>query len=229
MNADLRSGLTRLVLDPQFAEFERLANRPNLFRIVGRTHTETWHSMLLGWLLDPSGSHALGDFALRRLLLAAADDSAFAPDDVRPAVMSVAAFGDFDDAKVLPNERNPKEEVVKVGEKSGRLDVLVSGIKSARGASSDVMVIIEQKVFAPPDSEQCRLYMSWLEHHHAGKLHIPILLAPIEDPDDESPIDDDRWFVLDYQSLHDDVLVPALEHPTSHRSYAHSSNSTPTL
>jgi hypothetical protein len=211
MMVDLRSGLMRLVLDPQFAVFERLANRSNLFRIVGRTHTETWHSMLLAWLLDPQGSHGLGDFALRRLLFAAAE-SPFAPTDRRSSLISVAAFGDFASVAIAPNERTPKEEVIKVGDKSGRLDVVVSGIKAPRSKPSEAVLLIEQKVFAPPDDEQCRFYMSWLDQQHADKLQIPLLLAPMAGPD-ESPLDDDRWFVLDYQSLHDNVLVPALEHP----------------
>lgn len=66
----LTQKLLHLVADDRFAKIESLAKRPNLFRIVGRTHTETWHSMFLGWLLDPKGSHNLGSFSLRRLLVA---------------------------------------------------------------------------------------------------------------------------------------------------------------
>ena len=149
---NLSSGLVRLVLDPQFAVFERLANRPNLFRIVGRTFTETWHSMLLAWLLDPRGSHGLGDFALRRLLLAAADEAAFGPEEKRALVMSVAAFGELDDVAVVPNERDPKEVVIRVGDRQRRLDVLVSGIRSPRTPLAEAVLIVEQKVFAPPDT-----------------------------------------------------------------------------
>ncbi len=212
MPMDFSAGLMRLVLDPQFAAFERLAKRPNFFRIVGRTHTETWHSMLLGWLLDPKGSHGLGGFALQRLLLAAADGSSFAPEGGRAVAMNVAVFGEFGEAVVTPNERNPKEMQIKVGDRGGRLDVFVSGIRVSGKNDREAVLALEQKVFAVAETEQCNLYSAWLDAEHAGKIHIRILLAPVIDPE-ERLVDDDGWFVLDYQSLHDDVLVPALEHP----------------
>lgn len=57
MEKSLTQKMLDLVADDRFERIEALATRPNLFRIVGRTFTETWHSMFLGWLMDPKGSH----------------------------------------------------------------------------------------------------------------------------------------------------------------------------
>lgn len=60
--------LASLVADAGFQRLSALQGQPNIFRAIGRTHTETWHSAFLGWLLDPKGSHQLGTFPLRRFL-----------------------------------------------------------------------------------------------------------------------------------------------------------------
>jgi hypothetical protein len=54
---------------PKFVEFELDLDSPTVFNAVGRTHTERWHSALLGWLLDPMGSHSLNAFPLSRFIL----------------------------------------------------------------------------------------------------------------------------------------------------------------
>ncbi|MBK9388597.1 MAG: PD-(D/E)XK nuclease family protein [Planctomycetes bacterium] len=192
--SDFCTGLIKLVLDPQFAAFAQQANRPNLFGIVGRTYTETWHSMLLGWLLDPSGTHGLGSFALRRLLLAIAiDEGTFAPSGGRSLARTVAVFGEFERVQVLPNERDRRELKIPLSPgKTGRLDVFVSGITLKR-ENREAVILIEQKVFAAPDTGQCRDYHAWLDREHAGKFHIPILLAPAPDPGTRL-VEDERWF-----------------------------------
>ena len=40
----------------------------NLFEVLGITEMETRHSAFLAWLLDPKGSHGLGDYLLRAFL-----------------------------------------------------------------------------------------------------------------------------------------------------------------
>lgn len=61
-----------LVTDPYFLSIENDLKRSSFLSILGRTYTERWHSAFLAWLLDPAGSHGLGDFAFRRLLVAMA-------------------------------------------------------------------------------------------------------------------------------------------------------------
>jgi hypothetical protein len=72
---ELAQRLLRLEGDPSFERLVASQTRTNLFRIVGTTETERWHSAFWAWVLDPEGSHGLGDYALRRLLVRTADTS----------------------------------------------------------------------------------------------------------------------------------------------------------
>jgi hypothetical protein len=65
--------LAKLASDATFQRFSTLQGQPNIFRAIGRTHTETWHSAFLAWLLDPEGSHQLQTFPLKRFLATVAD------------------------------------------------------------------------------------------------------------------------------------------------------------
>jgi hypothetical protein len=176
--------------------------------------------MFLAWLLDPQGSHRLGSFALKRLLLAVANESFVGPKTKIPEVRKLSVVGNFDKVKVTPNERDQKEKAIPIDEqfkKTGRLDILIENISVEEGlipGRVSAVVLVEQKVFAPPDTAQCQRYHNWLcsEPSFAGDrvLRIPILLSPFDST--VNPIDDDQWFILDYQRLHDDVLVPSLAH-----------------
>lgn len=204
MTEPLGSGLSRLVHDPDFVTWLDRAERPNLFRIVGRTYTETWHSAFLGWLLDPAGSHGLGAFPLRRLLHGIAESAVVQAVEGPALVRQAAMFGEFGVARARC------EHPINVGSKGkNRLDVFVDGIVVD---GSEVVLVIEQKVGADADTAQCRRYSEWLQQAHPGKKHVAVLLAPVDDSP-ESPVDDERWSVLNYQVLHDEVLTPVLQRP----------------
>jgi len=40
----LSQRLVQLIFEPDFIRFENALNEPNIFKIVGRTHYERWHS-----------------------------------------------------------------------------------------------------------------------------------------------------------------------------------------
>ena len=71
MNEEMnqRDALTALVMnDGELAELEARLSRFNLFRVLRADTHELRHSNMLAWLLDPSGSHGLGELFLRRWL-----------------------------------------------------------------------------------------------------------------------------------------------------------------
>ena len=138
--------LLQLTADEKFVRIESLATRPNLFRIVGRTYTETWHSMFLGWLLDPNGSHRLKDFSLKRLLVAITDPVIIGGQAELNRIARVASIGELDSAVVLPNEDQQTEYSCE----AGKIDVFVEKIKCEK--ESDTVILIEQKVNAPISS-----------------------------------------------------------------------------
>ena len=64
--------LQRLILDEDLEHLEDLLAEFNLFDVLKIERRELQHSALLAWLLDPSASHGLQDYFLRRFLTAAA-------------------------------------------------------------------------------------------------------------------------------------------------------------
>ena len=68
----VRNGLDRFVSDLDGSgELERLEdtlNEFNLFEALGTINTEIRHSNFLAWLLNPNGSHGLGDIIVKRFL-----------------------------------------------------------------------------------------------------------------------------------------------------------------
>jgi hypothetical protein len=60
-----------VVSNRELAELEALANRFNIFEALDVVRAERQHSCFLGFLLDPGGSHGLGDRLLKLLLQSA--------------------------------------------------------------------------------------------------------------------------------------------------------------
>lgn len=205
----LEHKLLKLVSDEDFIAYKALTSRPNLLRIAGRTFTETWHSMILAWILDPAGSHGLGDFALRRLLNALVNARLTPGGYDKVSLARYAALAVFDGADVTPNERDQKEYSIpgRCG-KNNRVDILIPGIQDQDGY--ECVVLIEMKVGAAVDKAQCVKYADWMEQNYPAHLRLPVMIAPDErlGISSSSSLGDDRWFALDHQQLYDEVLAP---------------------
>lgn len=63
--------LLALEADEAFIRLVESQTRTNFFRILGTDDRERWHSAFWAWLMDPLGSHGLGDTPLRQLLIRA--------------------------------------------------------------------------------------------------------------------------------------------------------------
>ena len=80
----LKEQYDQLINDKRFDELELGLNKPNLFEILRITRTEIRHSNFLSWLLDPKGSHGLGDIFLTRFVRKIFySDKMFFSNDVR--------------------------------------------------------------------------------------------------------------------------------------------------
>jgi hypothetical protein len=208
--------ILELLHDPAFVEFELEQESPSIFNAVGRTHTETWHSAFIGWLLDPDGSHGLGLFPLRRFVLVMRQAAALAPYDrgldldellVHERVLTKAS--------VQPSERAPEEKVV---ENVGRLDIWITGLAAPSEPSpfSEVRILVEMKVNDSIGIEQCQRYIAHTKQERAkGFLVIPVFIARVERLYKASSelFGDPDWIKIDYQVLYDDLIEPCLQHP----------------
>jgi hypothetical protein len=57
-----------LLKNEDFDKLDLGLKNPNIFQILKISKNEIRHSNFLSWLLDPEGSHKLGDIFLKRFL-----------------------------------------------------------------------------------------------------------------------------------------------------------------
>jgi len=203
------AALTRLVTDPHFLRIDRLRNRANIFGIVGRTYTETWHSMILAWLLDPRGSHGMEDHAFRLLASTVAHHGR---SNNRQLWYRLAALADLKHAVVSPNERSQGEKVYADGK---RADVDIDDVRLmiTKEKTISYKVVVEEKIRDWPTPQQLDGYATIATI--PGREFVGILLAPADRIASIEPYLDasDIWSAIDFQVFHDGVLAPMLEHP----------------
>jgi len=205
--------LVELISEPQFIKFEHMLSEPNIFKIVGRTHYERWHSCFWGWLLDANGSHLLSDYTLIRLLFLLVDDDCLkAKDHEEQYLWDVLPTINFSDVEVAPNENTSNETNV-AG--VGRFDIfLTARFTDGLKHQGRLNVIIELKIDSRPSGEQSKKYADWLFKTHPDDLNLLIYLTPRLLETSRTTTSDDRWYCLDYQLLNDKLLLPLLDHPT---------------
>lgn len=155
---DRLSKILALIHDPTFVTFELGQEAPSIFNAVGRTYTETWHSALLGWLLNPKSNHSLNIFPLNRLLLLLKTQENIFTRDNRLDISELLAKGNFVEARARPNEKELSEVSV-VG--VGRFDIFVDGIKLEPWG--EIQLIIETKVKGKIDKKQCGKYIDHIQ------------------------------------------------------------------
>lgn len=204
--------LLSLVCDLAFIKFVNIQTEPNIFKIVGRSHYERWHSAFWGWLLDKEGSHLLGDFVLNRILLLIFNSR---------CLKGVTSNNDFLlenlptikwlDVQVTPNENIPTETSISG---VGRFDIFLSAeYETKSDETGKINIIFELKIDSPTIMEQSKKYADWLNENHPDDINLLIYFLPKLQDNSKTTVGDERWFCIDYQLLNDDILLPILDHP----------------
>lgn len=190
-----------------------MLGEPNIFKIVGRTHYERWHSCFWGWLLDTNGSHLLSDYTLIRLLFLLVDDKSLkAKDHEKQKLWDVLPTIDFSEVEVTPNENTSNETSV-TG--VGRFDIfLTAKFTDSLNHKGRLNVIIELKIDSKPNGQQSKKYADWLFKNHSEDVNLLIFFTTKLIDTSKATTGDDRWYCLDYQLLNDKLLLPLLDHPT---------------
>jgi hypothetical protein len=185
--------LVELISEPQFIKFEHMLSEPNIFKIVGRTHYERWHSCFWGWLLDANGSHLLSDYALIRLLFLLVDDKCLkAKDHEKQNLWAVLPTIDFSEIEVTPNENTSNETSV-TG--VGRFDIyLTAKFTDSLNNQGRLNVIIELKIDSKSNGQQSKKYADWLFRKHAEDVNLLIYLTPKLLDTSKATTGDDRWY-----------------------------------
>jgi hypothetical protein len=199
-----------LIHDPTFVAFEIDQEAPTIFNAVGRTYTETWHSALLGWLFDPKSSHGLGLYPLNRLLMLLQIEDTLDVTARSVDINQLLTQGELSQARVRPNERDLTEVSV-TG--VGRFDILTDQIELLPW--KDIQILIEVKVNAPIDKNQCQRYISYIEiKKKENVLIIPVFVAQENYLIGSSKdlFGDDSWIRSSFRDIYDDIIEPCLNH-----------------
>lgn len=158
--------LRRFVVEcDQLREMENILGRFNIFDVLRSTHNEIRHSNILAWLLDPKGSHGLGDLFLRRWLM-----RVFHEAQINPPIDPVAINTDLFRSVTVHREWL-------------HIDLL---LEIVRRDGQKWIICIENKVRAGQGNEQLARYHEKVEGSYkppAVKAYI-LLSARAEEPDD---------------------------------------------
>jgi hypothetical protein len=223
---NFRVALHQLITDPDFIKFHELVDEPNIFRIVGQKNYERWHSGFWAWLLDIDGSHGLGKYPLELFILHAISNTHFQATYINRYQKdfldsSLLYEKHIEDFKIFPNERSNGEKSTYIADKKASFDIFLTGTahdSEAGERRTKFAVLDELKVNALSTPGQAKRYADWFESsdetglRSAKKLLVYILPSNRLSDDTTSPIGDDRWCLVTYQSLHDHVLVHLLKH-----------------
>ena len=162
---DVQRALSRLVSDPDLEDLEARLGRCNTFEALGLVRRENKHSDFLAWLLDPTGTHGLGDDFLR-LVVRYVAERALTLGLPGPTPFQADAW-DYSDSEVRREWR--------------RIDVFV------RDDRNGFACVIENKVNIREHSGQLGRYRRTVETELPGhRARLYVLLSPDgAEPDEE--------------------------------------------
>ena len=136
---------------------------------------EQFHSNLLAWLLDPRGSHGLGDHFLQRFLAASG-----APRAIRAADR--------------PSTTVRREKSLELDGEYGRLDIWMLNV------GANFVCAVENKVWASEGEGQLAWYRRVLVLDHDGQCVHLVFLTPRGVPPDD-PQEREHWVPMSYTDI----------------------------
>ncbi len=175
-DGDERKALESFVVENQDLErLEGLLAEFNLFEAIGAVRSELRHSAMLAFLLNPAGTHGLGDAFIRRFLQRALFDAAAERAPVSPVKLDVWDLGNSEVRREWSN-----------------IDILVVD------GRNKLVIVIENKIGSTEHSDQLRRYGESVRLAFPGYQVVGIFLTPDgEEPSDESYLCVDYGVVAD--------------------------------
>ena len=169
----IKSLYTSMVSDPDFDRLELGLKKPNIFDVLKVETNEVRHSNFVAWLLDPNGSHKLGNIFLKRFL------------------RQVFASNKFSSVSSIDVEAFPLEKV-QIQREWKNIDILIS--------SDEFVVCIENKIFSKEHSNQLNRYKNIIEENFPNQIKTYVYLSPEGIP---SETETESYEPLSYEFLAD--------------------------
>jgi hypothetical protein len=198
---------------PEYRELDAFYRRKSNFEILGIQRNETKHTRFLAWLLDPSESHGLGTFGLKKFLevcmLSRLESKQPIPRGVPAGVLDELIVGHASISGATVRTE------LSLG-KHGRIDVhvrctLVVPPKQQRKFT----ILLENKVDSSEHDSQTVRYREWIEEHKPDyDYYLLVYLTPVptlklteyDEPDCKCK----EFLQINYQYLVDYLIEPAL-------------------
>jgi len=197
----------------EYKQLDRYYNKRSFFNILRIARSEVHHDNFLLWLLSPSESHELGDFALRKLLetfvlvknkLQAENEKLKFPDGIEDDIVCGSYI--LEDVVCKRQYKIDNKRI---------LDLFISFTFASRGEEAEskkINIIIENKVEAKEGKKQTSDYYEYGKSLEGETIYL--FLSPIQNSEYEElsePVCDCKHFIgLNYQYLADNVLEPSL-------------------
>ena len=169
----IKSLYTSMVSDPDFDRLELGLKKPNIFDVLKVETNEVRHSNFVAWLLDPNGSHKLGNIFLKLFL------------------RQVFASNKFSSVSSIDVEAFPLEKV-QIQREWKNIDILIS--------SDEFVVCIENKIFSKEHSNQLNRYKNIIEENFPNQIKTYVYLSPEGIP---SETETESYEPLSYEFLAD--------------------------
>ncbi len=183
----------------EYIELKNLRSKTNLFKILGQSNTERWHTAFWSWLFDIHGSHNIGDFALRKLFELLRDSQKDKNTFSEPIL-------DITSQDIWPNEYGHSEKLLSMRRKSNvKFDTYIK--------TKEAITIIEYKVEAKVDLEQLNKYESFLNKNDKNNNYILIYVLPEStycETYESLRTQFKNWYILSYQNLYENIIIPIL-------------------
>ena len=151
----LKSLYNDLLKDIDFDKLELGLQTPNIFEILKISKTEIRHSNFLSWMLNPKGSHKLGDVFLKRFL--------------REVFLS-EIFNDINQVDVEGMDLSN----VEVYREWNNIDILIK--------LDEIVVCVENKIHSGEHSNQLARYKRIIEDNFPKEKKIFVYLNPEGNP-----------------------------------------------
>jgi len=151
-----RDSLSTFVGDNDLEKLEDLLIEYNIFQTLGISQNEHVHSRFLAWLFNPTASHGLGDWFLRRFLRNTLD-----------------CLGEDVDLKAVDIDGLPTETAEVETEDAG-LDITIK----ISGKRDKFLCVIENKISYEEGKDQTKRYFAYINRNYPGWKHLLLFLTP---------------------------------------------------
>lgn len=179
---------------------ERLQQK-SILDIWGVGLRENGHSNFLAWFLAPDESHALGSFALQKLLLLLAS-CRLTPDQQLPEALQHSILS----GKNIIRTAKVKREV-SIPSTKERVDIIIDiELTEKLEGIQRLQIVLENKINATETNKQTiRYYQYFSKRQEKGLFSIFVYLCRIQ----ARPCQDVHFIRINYQQILDSLLTPA--------------------